>query len=237
MFRTNACGAALALSLLTVSAVAARACEGDDCPAPTKVKPLDIRQFMREQAASTRVADPSVFRSGPAKAHTAAKVRHHTGHAVAASASPPAPSAPLATEAAASFASQAAAEPVVPTFPSSEFAAVGNAASIAAPAPSAETMGAAFASDPSVQVVAEAEFNDIDRKADTPAAPAVTPAAPAPVVVAEASPVDAASVKTAPAQPAPQQPSAVVSWLQWLWAAVSGTFTALAAAVRQLTHV
>jgi hypothetical protein len=67
--------------------------------------------------------------------------------------------------------------------------------------------------------------------------PAVTPAAPAPIVLADAGPVEAAPV-TAPAQPAAQQqPSVVMAWVQWLWAAVSGTFTALAAAVRQLTHV
>ena len=235
MFRTNACGAVLALSLLTVSGVTVRACDGDDCPAPAKVKPLDIRQFMREQAASTRAAGPDAVRSRPVKVHTVAKIRHHTRHAVAASA-PPQPSGPLATEAAASFASQAAAEPVVPTFPSNEFAAVGKGAPTAR---SAETVGSALGPEPDVQVVAEADFNDIDRQAaDTPAMPAVTPAAPAPVVVADAGPAEAAPVNAAPAQPAAQQqPSAVIAWLQWLWAAVSGTFTALAAAVRQLTHV
>src|ERR1700760_4774967 len=98
MFRTNACGALLALSLLTVSGVAARACDGDDCAAPSRVKPLDIRQFMREQAASTRGTNPDAVRSSPAKVHTVAKVRHHTRHAVAASA-PPQSSGPLATEA------------------------------------------------------------------------------------------------------------------------------------------
>jgi hypothetical protein len=233
MSHNNACGAVLALSLLIVSGVAARACEGDDCPAIAKAKPLNVMQFMREQAASTRAAHPNMAR--PARVHTAAKVRPAARHSVAASALPP--TAPLATAAAASFASQPAPEPAMPRFGSSEFAAVDNAAS--APIPGAETMGAAFASDPSVQVVAEAEFNDIDRKADeTAAVPEAAPVAAAPVVVADAGPVATAPVTAAPAaQPAAQQPSAVVSWLQWLWAAVSGTFTALAAAVRQLTHV
>jgi hypothetical protein len=75
-----------------------------------------------------------------------------------------------------------------------------------------------------VQLVAEAELNDIDRKADE-ASP--FPEGPAPVAAAFAE------VETAPA-PAPV---AQVSWMQWLWSVVTGTFAALATAVRQLVHV
>jgi hypothetical protein len=50
MFRTTV----LAAGVLLFLNVAALACDGADCPPPQKVKPLNIAQFMREQAASTR---------------------------------------------------------------------------------------------------------------------------------------------------------------------------------------
>ena len=52
MFRKNVRKIAYAMTLILCVPAAALACEGDDCPTPAK--PLDIKQFMREQAASTR---------------------------------------------------------------------------------------------------------------------------------------------------------------------------------------
>ncbi len=62
MFRTTLCCAALAMGLLIgLSEAAPAACEGDGCSS----KPLNIMQFMREQAASTRVA--SLGQGAPAE--------------------------------------------------------------------------------------------------------------------------------------------------------------------------
>src|SRR6478736_6083424 len=61
MFRTIVCCAALIVVLflgLSLSAVAAPVCDDAECQTATKSKPLNIMQFMREQAASTRVAAP-----------------------------------------------------------------------------------------------------------------------------------------------------------------------------------
>ncbi|MEA2923137.1 MAG: hypothetical protein QOD25_259, partial [Alphaproteobacteria bacterium] len=56
MFRTTLCCAGLVLGLLIgLSEAAPAACEGEGCSS----KPLNIMQFMREQAASTRVRQPS----------------------------------------------------------------------------------------------------------------------------------------------------------------------------------
>jgi hypothetical protein len=208
--------AACALALTLCAPAAALACEGDDCPAPAKVKPLDIMQFMREQAASTRDNE----RRHHAAKVAAAKPKQATHHAAAAK---PAPTpAPLESDAAASFASHSYAsqqtqdELSVPVLAREEFNAVDNAAS----APSTETTGASFTNDPNVQVVAAAEFNDIDRKAE------------------ESSPFPAVEMPVAaePAKPEAAPASAKLSWMEWLWSAVTGTFTALVAAVRQLVH-
>jgi hypothetical protein len=204
--------AACALALTLYVPAAALACEGADCPAPAK--PLDIKQFMREQAASTRVNER---RHHAAKA-AAAKPKQATHHAAAAK---PAPTpAPLPSDAAASFASHsyASQQPPdeLPVLAREEFNAIDNAA----PASSTETTGASFTNDPNVQVVAAAEFNDIDRKAE------------------ESSPFPAVEMPVAaePAKPEAAPASAKLSWMEWLWAAVTGTFTALVAAVRQLVH-
>ena len=59
MFRTTICCAGLVMGVLIgLSEAAPAACEGDGCGS----KPLNIMQFMREQAASTRVREPSASR-------------------------------------------------------------------------------------------------------------------------------------------------------------------------------
>src|SRR5438045_8218397 len=65
MFRTVVCCAALTLGL-SLNAVAAPACDDAGCRTATKSKPLNIMQFMRQQAASTRAA--TTRQSGTAKA-------------------------------------------------------------------------------------------------------------------------------------------------------------------------
>jgi hypothetical protein len=213
MIRKNLRKTACALTLLLCVPAAALACEGDDCP--SAAKPLDIKQFMREQAASTRVS----ARRHPSAKPTAAKPKQAAPRVAAAK---PAPATePLPSNAAASFASHSLAsqqtqdELPVRVFSGEEFNAIDNAA------PTPETTGASFANDPNVQVVAAAEFNDIDRKAEE------TSSFPTIEIPAAATPAK----PTAASAPAPG------SWLQWLWSAVTGTFTALAAAVRQLIHV
>ena len=70
----------------------------------------------------------------------------------------------------------------MPVVASSEFNAIDGSAPPPLP-PFPETMGAAPAAEPDVQLVAAAEFNDIDRKADDASA---LPAAAAPI--ADAAP-------------------------------------------------
>jgi hypothetical protein len=156
--RTLACAALLLGPLLTVDAAAARACDGTECASPTRerpTKPLDILKFMREQAASTRIAKP-----GLANAHTAARTQRHIHRTMVARPQPATTSMPtLPEEAAASFASQE--DPSVQVVASNEFNAI-DAASAAAPAAPVETVGAA---GPSVPLAVAEEFNDIDRKA------------------------------------------------------------------------
>jgi hypothetical protein len=225
MIRNDICKVAGALALMLSIPGTASACEGVDCPAPAKVKPLDIMQFMREQAASTRVGQPPRHHSAKA---ASAKPKQKTTHPTAALEPVPVTAqapASLASDAAASFASRsyASQEPPkqlpVPVLAREEF----NAIDSAAPVPSTETTGASTANDPNVQVVAAAEFNDIDRKADE-SKPSPFPTIEMPGAAELAKP-KAASSPTA------------VAWLQWLWSTVTGTLTALAAAVRQLIHV
>jgi hypothetical protein len=219
MIRKNARKAVYALTLMLCVPAAALACEGPDCTTSrepsAKTKPLDIMQFMREQAASTRVGER---RRHSAKA-TAAKPKQAPPRTAAAKPTP----APLASNAASSFASHSYASQQPPEqlpvpVPAREES---NASDNAANAPLSETTGASFANDPNVQVVAAAEFNDIDRKAE------------------ESSPFPTVEVPVAaePAKPEAVPAVTKVTWLQWLWSAVTGTFTALLAAVRQLVHV
>ena len=198
MFRTIACCAALVLGL-SQNAVAAPACDDVECQAATKSKPLNIAQFMREQAASTRAAKPRQSKVQPVT-HVQRPVRR----AVAARRKPTG----LPVEAAASSASQ---QPTVQVVASGEFNDIDRAApATAAPA---ETTGAATAAEPNVQVVDTEEFNDIDRKAD------------------DRLPLSA-TARIADAHATAGQAS--VSWLQWILSAVGSTFAALAAAVHQL---
>jgi hypothetical protein len=218
MIRKNMRKTACAFALVLCVPVAAYACDGPACPAPAeaaaKVQPRDVMQFMREQAASTRSAQP--------RRHAkAAVVKPKVAiHRTAAAKPTPAPS-PVPSDAAAAFAANSVAsqQDQVPVLAREQF----NAIDSAAPAPFAETTGVSAADDPNVQVVAAAEFNDIDRKADQ----------------SEASPFPSVEVPIAaePAKPSAAAAPAAVSWLQWLWSAVTGTLTALAAAVRQLAHV
>ena len=116
------------------------------------------------------------------------------------------------------------------------------------------------AQQPTVQIVASDEFNDIDRAAAATAAPAETTGAaiaagPNVQLVdteefnaidrkAEARLALSATTRIADAHASTGQPSAPpgvspsvspsVSWLQRIWSAVAGTFAALATAVHQL---
>jgi hypothetical protein len=152
MFRTTICSAALVMGvLMSLSVAAPAACEGDGCLA--NGKPLDIMQFMREQAASTRVAKPR-----PSQPRATAKVQRAPHQAIAARKKP----VPIPVEAAASFASRPEQEAQAPATSSPSNPFVG-AAATAAP----ETTGEAIVSGPDVQLVDAEEFNDIDRKADS----------------------------------------------------------------------
>jgi hypothetical protein len=227
MFRTIVCCAALVLVPflgLSLNAVAAPVCDDTECQAATKSKPLNIMQFMREQAASTRAATPR--QSGIAKprqsklepvAHKVLPVAHVQRPARRAVAARPEP-AGLPTEAAASYAAQ---QPPVQVVASDEFNDIDRAAP--ATATSEETTGAASGAEPTVQLVDTEEFNDIDRKAEE----RLRLSALERIADAHAS-----AGQTNVTQPSVAQPT--VSWLQWIWSAVASTFNALATAAHQL---
>jgi hypothetical protein len=173
MFRTIVGRTALILGLLlSLNVAATAACEDGGCPTAAKAKPLDIMQFMREQAASTRVAKPRRDNLG-----AAAKAQRPARRAIAARPKP----AGLPTGASASFASQP--DPAVQVTASDELNAIDRAA---APAP-AETVGAAIAAEPDVRLVDAEEFNDIDRKADDRSPP------PTSMAIADAHATDGSS--------------------------------------------
>jgi hypothetical protein len=221
MFRTIVCCAALTLAL-SLNAAAAPVCDGAECQTATKSKPLNIMQFMREQAASTRVA--AQRQSGTARprqsklqpvAHKAPPDAHAQRPARRAVAARPKPDA-LPTEAAASYAEQ---QPPVQVVASDEFNDIDRAAPAAAT--SQETTGAASAAEPNVQLVDTAEFNDIDRKAEE---------------LLRQSALARIADERASAQQANVAPTNG-SWLQWIWSGVAGTFTALATAAHRLVGV
>jgi hypothetical protein len=204
LFRAILCCAALILALLFGLKAGAT-------PADAGGKPLDLMQFMREQAASTRKAEAA--RHATAKRRRAAERAHRKPRAVAAKpkekeqavAAKPQPPAvlpmPMPREAAASFAAQP--PPEVEVVASDEI----NSIDLAGEAASPETVGAPpAAAEPPVEVAAAGALDALDRDSSAAAPAASSP----PVVEAEAS------------------------WMQWLWSAVSGAFAALAAAVRQL---
>jgi len=223
MFRIIVCCAILSLGL-SLNAIAAPVCDDAECQTTTKAKPLNIMQFMREQAASTRVAASrqsgttkprqskaqSVARKAPSGAHGQRPARR----AVAAG---PKPSG-LPTEAATSYAAQ---QPPVQVVASDELNDIDRAA--APTATSAQTTGAAAAAEPNVQLVENGEFNDIDRKAEE----LLRQSALARMADAEAN--------TKVAQPSAAQTN--VSWLRWIWSGVTNTFAALATAAHQLVGV
>lgn len=161
MIRTTIYGAMLAGVLMSQGVAAAQDCGGEDCPTTAKAKPLDIMQFMREQAASTRM-------NMPRQTHprATAKVHHPARRVVAARRKP----VPMPVEAAASFASRPELKepPSVQSAPVAEYPA-----NVPAEANPAETVGAAVPSGPNVQLVDAGEVNDIDRKADIGPPPSV----------------------------------------------------------------
>jgi hypothetical protein len=150
MLRTIVCCAALVLGLmLSLKVSAAPACDGAACPTTAPAKPLNIMQFMREQAASTRAAKPR---------HGNTRTTANARPAPRLAAARPKP-ATLPVGAAKSFASQP--EENVQVVASDEVNAIDRAADTPA-----ETVGAAVIDDPIVQMVDADEFNDIDRKAN-----------------------------------------------------------------------
>ena len=207
MFRTIVCCTALILGsilALSLNATAAPACDGAECQTVTQPKPLDIMKFMREQAASTRTAEPRQRKVQQTKVRPIAHVQRPVRRAVAARSKP----AELPAEAATSYASQ---QPAVQVVASDEFNDIDRAA--AATAAPAETTGVAIAAESNVQLVGTDEFNDIDRKAEDRLPPS-------------------AAARVADAHASAGQTS--VSWLQWIWSAVGNVFAALATAVHQL---
>jgi hypothetical protein len=156
MFRAIiGCAAWLLGVLLSVNVSAAPACDDAECATAT-AKPLNIMQFMREQAAATRVVKVRDANPG-----TIAKVRRPPRRAIAAPRKP----VPMPAEAAASFAARPDQKEQMkaPAVTADEPTAIDRTADMA---PS-ETMGVAAAVGPDVQLVDAEEFNDIDRKADT----------------------------------------------------------------------
>jgi hypothetical protein len=152
MIRTfGGCAAVVLGLLISPTMSAAAACEGAGCRATANAKPLNIMQFMREQAASTRGAQPR-HRSTRA----AAKVHRVPHRAIAARRK----SAPVPPVAAASFASRPAS--AVQDVASDEHKTIDRIADAAAVA----TMDAAIPFVSDVQLVDAKEFNDIDRKAE-----------------------------------------------------------------------
>jgi len=223
MFRTIVCCAILSLGL-SLNAIAAPACDDAECRTTTKAKPLNIMQFMREQAASTRVAasrQRGTTRPRQSKAqsvtHRVPTVAHVQRPARRAVAAGPKPSG-LPTEAATSYAAQ---QPPVQVVASDELNDIDRAAPAAAT--SDETTGAASAAEPNVQLVENGQFNDIDRKAEE----LLRQSALARLADAEAN-----TGQAKVAQPSAAQTN--VSWLQWIWSGVASTFAALATAAHHL---
>lgn len=205
MLKIVRAAAAAAALFAGMTMAAEAACVGPECP-PSK--PLDIQKFMREQAASTRAAERKPRARPAAQASQPDQPKAHR--------TAKRKKAPLPAEATSSFAAHddAPAVPDVQMVTAEEFNAIDQAAP-PPPAP-AETVGAAPREQNVSLVVADA-FNEIDRKAYDTA-----------LATAEAA-------RQTQQQPAKAESGRVASFLSWLWSAVTGTFAALAAAVRQLT--
>lgn len=198
---TAGCAALLLALALSPDVSAAPACNGAGCRAAAPAKPLDIMKLMREQAASTRVGEQ---RSGRTRA--SAKSQRPAHRAVAARPR----QVPMPAEAAASFASRPEQKDQVQATGDER-----NAADRIADSALVETVGAAVATGPVVQMVDAQEFNDIDRQAD-----------------------DRPSLPTGFDRDArTQSEQANASWLQLIWSAFANTFIALATAVQQLLRL
>lgn len=230
MFRMTIRGAALALGLLASPGFApqARACEGSECQQPAK--PLDLKKFMREQAASTRTHEAMRTTRGQRvhkPAQKSARVHHPAQRRiVTAKAKPDDAASHAASDAASAYAAQDDAAPVqasadinanVQVVSSGELNDIDRAAP-----PPAETQGLAPADDRKaqgaprdVQVVVENAFDDIDSKSAR--------------VAQSMAKVAAASNETTP-----QSGPAATSWMQWLWSAIGAGFVVLAGLARYL---
>ena len=178
MIRTIACRTALLSAVLLGVPAAAMACEGADCPAPSK--PLDIQKFMRDQAASTRGAEPRKHAVTPIRTTAEPAAKPKPRHVTAKKTKPAAETA-SATPASPAAISQSAFSNV-PVVTGDQLNAMDQAATVTPPVPptayAPETVGVAATSDPkvadpngNVKVVVADEFNEIDSKASDKALP------------------------------------------------------------------
>jgi hypothetical protein len=227
MFRWPFRGATLALGLLlslNVGVPAGWACEGAECPA--EGKPLDLKKFLREQAASTRTPEAMDQTRGKASHHQrsthsraargkSAQARH-THRIVTSQSEHHSKSAAPARDIAATSPVQPPAQDDVQVVSANDVNDIDRAAKSQA----AETTGKASedaqatqSGAPNVQMVVASDFNEIDRKA-------AERNSPAPAAAAVAS--ETALPKQAPPQ----------SWIHWLWSAIGAGFLALAGVAR-----
>lgn len=179
MFRIIACRTALLSAVLLGLPAAALACDGADCPTPSK--PLDIQKFMREQAASTRVGEPHHRATVPTRTATAPAAKPKPRHIAAKKTKPlPTETATASSEptpAASPAAASQSAFSNVPVVTGDQPNAMDQAAAVTPPVPAPayapETVGGAATPDPNanVQFVVADEFNEIDRKASDTALP------------------------------------------------------------------
>lgn len=225
MFRTTIRTAALVLGLLLsvgLGAPLALACEGAECQ--TDAKPLDLKRFMREQAASTRTPE-AMGQTRSETRHTSTRKTaqvHHPRHRTVAMRHQKQPQkAPVAAKANAEQVS-APNSLDVQVVSADEVNDIDRAAG---PAP-AETDGQgspsgqdAQTSGQGVHVVVQNDFNEIDRRA----ADLVRLAPPVAATMSEAVP-QSGSVAM----------SWTMSWVQWLWSAIGAGFVVLAGVARYL---
>lgn len=202
----------------------ALACEGNECPAAGK--PLDLKKFLREQAASTRT--PEAMRATRGKTHHEQPrkiARTHQPRHRAVATRPQSEEAP--NEATTAFAAQGSPEndaniqvvdANVQVVSADELNDIDRAAG---PTP-AETTGKASGAaqdarptEPDVQVVVQNAFNDIDRKA------------------AELAQSMAQVAATSQATTSHSR-STAASWMQWLWSAIGAGFVVAAGVARYL---
>ena len=212
--------AALVLGLLlgpSLGAPQALACEGKECQVAEK--PLDLKKFMREQAASTRTPEAMRATRGEARHERPRKItRTHQPRHRAVAARPQPEEVP--NEAASTFAAESSPgnDARVQVVSADELNDIDRAAG---PAP-AETTGMAAATvqdaratEQDVQVVVKNAFNDIDRKA-------------AELAQSMAQVATTSQVTTS------HSGSAATPWMQWLWSAIGAGFVVAAGVARYL---